>query len=191
MTTDHMTGAELQTLREACHISRDELATLAGVQARTVKHWEGGRAGVPGDVVALVRKIDAQVSHAARQALAHMAGAVPDGAAVVFTRYRSADDLARYRPDMAGLPAGVQAAMVARVLAGCALGLGGTGVPGDASAPGAVVLRVVWFEPAAFEAWRAQHQQPNTEAARAMWAGSVALASQALPHRADQPPPGV
>ena len=70
MNTEHMTGAELQTLREACHLSRDELAALAGVQARTLKHWENGRAGVPGDVADLVRSMDARVSRAAREVLA-------------------------------------------------------------------------------------------------------------------------
>ena len=33
----HMTGAELQTLREACSLTREELGDLCNVAARTVK----------------------------------------------------------------------------------------------------------------------------------------------------------
>lgn len=185
MKTEHMTGAELQTLREACHLSRDELATLAGVQARTVKHWENGRAGVPGDVAELARSIDAIISRAAREALAHIGGASPENGELVFTRYRSDADLHRYRPDMRHMPASAQAAMVARVRSGLVLGV----VAGIDEAS-AQALRVVWFEPEQFEAWRAVHNLANNEAARAAWAAQ-ALTTQALAHRTDQPPPGV
>lgn len=185
MTTDHMTGAELQTLREACHLARDDLAALAGVQARTVKFWENGRSGVPADVVDLMRKIDAKISHAARQVLSRIATeAVKDGE-LVLTRYRCDADMQRYQPELCDLPVGAQAAIVARVRAGLVRQM----VP-YADGVEAMGLRVVWFEPEQFEAWRAVHKLANDEAARATWAAQ-ALATQALPHRADQPPPRV
>jgi len=63
MTTTHqMTGAELQTLREACGLTREHMAQLKGVQARTIKHWENGRAGVPADVQAYIEDVDDLIS---------------------------------------------------------------------------------------------------------------------------------
>ena len=176
---DHLTGAELQTLREALHLSRDDLADLAGVQARTVKHWENGRSGVPGDVAALLQALDAQVTQAAREALALLASAARLPGELVLTRYRTTADLQRYRPDLRPMPAGAQAAIVARVRLGLQLA-----APAGEALPR---VRVVWFDPAHFEAWRTLNQQPNSEASRADWA-ALALAEQAIPHRADQPP---
>jgi DNA-binding XRE family transcriptional regulator len=188
MTHDNMTGAELQTMREACHLSRDDLAGLVGVQARTVKHWENGRAGVPADVAAVVRNIDQQATQAARHALGELlalqASAAPGQAAkIVLMRYRSAADMARYNPSIAGLPEGAQGCIVARIMQALAMA-----APGDAGTPGAApVVRVVWFNPDDFEAWRAAHKRPDDAPARADWAAQ-ALPAQAQPHRADQPP---
>lgn len=176
---DPLTGAELQTLREACNLTREELGELAGVAARTIKHWESGRAGVPADVADVVARLDATIRRAAdqgadaiRQAMRHHGGTVP--ADVVLMRYRTPGDLARYRPDMAGAPAGAHGAIVARLRA-------------QALALGVAAVRVVWMDPDAYEAWRAQRQQPDTEATRATWAADQVQA-QALPHRGDQPP---
>lgn len=175
-----LTGAELQTLREACGLTRDDLGALAGVAARTVKHWEHGRAGVPADVAALVQRLDATIQQAADQGAHAMAQAIArQGTApadVVLIRYRSADHLARYRPDMAGQPAGVQGAIVQRVA--------------QALRQRGQLMRVVWMAPDAYEAWRTAHGMPDLETTRATWAAHQ-VAAQALPHRADQPPPGV
>lgn len=180
-TTAQMTGAELQTLREACGMSRDELAGLADVQARTIKHWEGGRAGVPADVADLVRKLDAMASLSAHEALqavrdaTEQAGQAPADLALL--RYQSADDLARYRADMAGMPAGLHGAIVNRVrlsLPWC------TGLE-------RVAVRVAWMRPADYEAWRAALGLDDGEATRSQWAAEQ-VAAQAIPHRADQPP---
>ena len=177
---DPLTGAELQTLREACGLTRDDLGELAGVAARTIKHWESGRAGVPADVAALVQRLDATIQQAADQGAHAMAQAIArQGTApadVVLIRYRSADHLARYRPDMAGQPAGVQGAIVQRVA--------------QALRQRGQLVRVIWMQPDAYEAWRVQHNQPDSEPTRATWAADQ-MAAQALPHRADQPPPAV
>jgi DNA-binding transcriptional regulator YiaG len=96
--TNYMTGAELQTMREACHLSRDDLAGLVRVQARTVKHWENGRSGVPGDVAAVMRNIDQHATDMARHALGELlamqAQAAPGQVVdLVLLRYRRAADL--------------------------------------------------------------------------------------------------
>ena len=194
MTNDNMTGAELQTLREACHMSRDDLAGLVGVQARTVKHWENGRAGVPGDVAAVVREIDQNATDVARHAVGKLLAMqaaparvlVGQAVKMVLIRYRSAADMARYNPSIAGLPEGAQGCIVARIRQALAMAApGGAGAPGAPSA--APVVRVVWFNPDDFEAWRAAHKRPDDAPARADWA-TQALPAQALPHRGDQPP---
>jgi len=58
--TDYMTGAELQALREACGLDRDQFGELCGVQGRSVKYWEM-RSGVPADVANLVLELLAKV----------------------------------------------------------------------------------------------------------------------------------
>ena len=176
----YTTGAELQTMREALHMGRDELATLCGVQARTIKHWENGRAGVPADVADLAHELErvAHIAsqHAAQQVqrLAAKHGRAPDD--LVLIRYRTAADLARFRPDMQHLPPGIHAAIVARTAA-------------QARAQG-ITARIVWMNADEFDAWRSASQppRPDTEAARSEWAAVAALQQQATPHRADQPP---
>ena len=111
---EHMTGAELQTLREGCGLDRDEFAGLADVQARTVKHWENGRAGVPADVAQLARELDAACTQGAAAMLQRVqfedVGA-PEGQPVVLVRYKTPQDM----PQGQNMPAGLQGAMVARV----------------------------------------------------------------------------
>lgn len=184
-TTEQMTGAELQTLREACGMSREDLAGLADVQARTVKHWEGGRAGVPADVADLVRRLDAMVSLVANEALqgirqaAEQAGQAPDK--LVLLRYQNAADLTRYRADMDDMPAVVHGAIVNRVR------LALPWLPGFER----VAVRVVWMLPEDYEAWRRDqpgiNDTPDNEATRSAWAAGQ-VQTQAIPHRADQPP---
>lgn len=170
--SDYMTGIELQTLREACHLTRDDLADLCAVQARTVKHWEQRNGGVPADVAAMVQAIEAQVQALAErmaQALrAEGAGAGP----VVLVRYASSAELRRYCPELAPLPAGAYAAAMARLR--------------WLVAP--LAVRLVRFDAEDYEGWRATLGQPDTEATRRNWAQAVALPDQAKAHRGDQPP---
>lgn len=176
--SDYMTGAELQTLREACNLTREELADLCRVQARTVKHWEGGRAGVPDDVGQLVRAIDANIQEAAGQGLQvlqQMETARGAPGVVLLIRYRSAEDLARYRPDMAGMPPGIHGAMVGR--ARLAFLMASPKTP----------VRIVWLDPENYEIWRKNNGKQDAETTRTEWA-FTAIEAQAMPHRGDQPP---
>lgn len=183
MTTQHMTGAELQTLREGCNVSREEFAALVGVEARTVKHWENGRSGVPADVADVVQRIDYHVNQAvsgALVALHWLHERAPAGATLadmVLIRYRTAGDLAKYQPDMAGLPLGAHGAVVQRFCSAVRYLAGFERVR----------MRVIWMGPAAYDAWRAACNMADSEATRSTWAGTQ-VEIQAIPHRGDQPP---
>jgi DNA-binding XRE family transcriptional regulator len=176
---EYMTGAELQTLREACGLSRDTLGVICGVQARTVKHWEGGRSGVPDDVAQAVRQVARYVAVESAALAADIereavAGVVP----VVLVRYREASEMpAKLRA--AGLLPEVHGAMLARAACWRLVGL-------QDFAP-----RVVWFEPANYFEWldTAGHKpSDDSEQLRSRWATLRALPAQAMPPRGDQPP---
>lgn len=192
-TTDTMTGAELQTLREACGLTREDFGDLAGVQARSVKHWENGRAGVPGDVASLVQGLDAAVSRAAFELLHHAADAAlavgGDPRQVVLLRY-SAEEAERY-------PAGGELARLGKLSGAQAAALQGAAVNRariirpqlDEMAPAlaGAALRVVWMQGEAYEAWRTALGMSDSGLTRAVCAAGQ-VAAQAKPHRADQPP---
>ena len=74
---EYMTGAELQCLREACGLDRDQFGQLCGVQGRSIKYWEMGASnhGVPADVAALVQELADKVDAMAADAIARHAGA--------------------------------------------------------------------------------------------------------------------
>jgi transcriptional regulator with XRE-family HTH domain len=75
--TDYMTGAELQALREACGLDRDQFGALCGVRGRAIKYWETGASnhGVPADVAAMVQELEAKVSAMTEDAIARHSGA--------------------------------------------------------------------------------------------------------------------
>jgi hypothetical protein len=72
--SDYITGSELQCMREACGLDRDQLAERVGVQGRSIKHWEMRSNGVPADVAALVLDLEAQISKEAALRLSHYNG---------------------------------------------------------------------------------------------------------------------
>lgn len=185
------TGAELQTLREACSMTRDDLAALADVQARTIKHWENGRAAVPGDVAALMRDIDAAVDKAAWAEYDALRAAWVPGALAVLVRYKTAHDLreaiaatipahrhrGHYAPELwVCVPfcaAGAVAMRAAMMWRHTMQAEGGT--------MAALQLpHVVWFDAEHFAQWRAVHNQPDIEATRMAWARH-AVGVQATP----------
>lgn len=189
-----MTGAELQTLREAAGLSREVLAGLADVQARTVKHWES-RAGsaVPADVADIARNAAAWVlktssdalhdilqkahggpmSAAMASAMARIFPTAADAPQVVLLRYRETDHMMPQDREHGHL----HGAALARL----ALDLMANGVR----------PRLVWFDPEDFERWVVDVQGlppgHDTPAAHAAWAAQ-AIEAQARPHAADQPP---
>lgn len=192
----HMTGAELQTLREACAMSREDLADLAGVQARTLKHWENGRAGVPDDVAALVRRIDHALYLCARAELDALRAAWVPGSPVALVRYKTAPELRGYIQAIDageahhtstngpklwdGVPFCAAGAVAQRVAQALRFGR-------QEQIAQMQILSIVWFDAPDFAQWLTVHNMQDSEAARMAWARDT-VAKQAIPHRADQPP---
>ena len=179
LAPEYTTGSELQTLREAAGLSREALAELVGVQARTVKHWEHGRAGVPADVAAVahnlaqwVRQATHSMHNGAREWLRQFEPATPAGPFVLVRYQQTADMLPSDRTR--GARADCHGAAVAQVMQRLALD--------------GVAARVVWFDVASFASWCQADHADDTPAARQAWAECAALPAQAVPARGDQPP---
>jgi len=174
---EYTTGAELQTLREAAGLSREALADLVGVQARTVKHWERGRAGVPADVAAEVQhrsewvRVRARHMHTDAREWLSQFDDTPAGP-LVFVRYQHTADMPP--ADRHKGAADCHGAAVAQVMQRLALD--------------GVAARVVWFDVASFASWCQADHADDTPAARQAWAECAALPAQAVPARGDQPP---
>jgi transcriptional regulator with XRE-family HTH domain len=190
MTTT-TTGAELQTLREICGLTREALAELAGVEPRTVKHWETRKgAGVPDDVDNIVSKwarwvlMRSAAELVRTRKITHMTTTEelhPDGAEVALIRYRETAHMPEGERAQ-GRRADVHGAMVARLV---------LDLMADGYRP-----RVVWFDPEAYTEWLYRGMRPesrhrvtvdDTPDARDAWA-AWAIGTQAIPHPADQPP---
>lgn len=163
MSPDHITGAELQTLREACGLSREELATMAHVQARSIKHWEHGRMGAPADVAAMVQGLNLAIDRAAHiQAQTHQGGAL--------IRYSSDADIKRFLGESLRFPLGAHGAIVGRAWAI----LKAQGKP----------CRIVWMRPEVYEAWRQAAGFPDSPKTHQAWA-TEQIAGQSAPFKAD------
>ncbi|MCC6475142.1 MAG: hypothetical protein IT514_15520 [Burkholderiales bacterium] len=78
-------------------------------------------------------------------------------------RYRTVEDLARYRPDMRELPLPVHGALVDRLRV--------------ALARRGIRVRVVWMEREAYDAWRGRRR--DAEDVRAAWAALQITAAPA------------
>ena len=170
-TPDHMTGAELQTLREACGLSREELATVAHVQARTIKHWENGRSGVPADVAALVQVLDQAIEQEAKR-LADQ----PHPLGPLLVRYSTSEDQVRYSLGKIFILFGTHSAAIGRARQ-MLRAKGGN-------------VRVVWMYPEAYEAWHktSRAAEPlNSYRMQYLWAVEQ-VSAQANPFKSDQPP---
>ena len=85
MTTDNktpMTGAELQMMRAACGLTRQNVADFAGVKLSSAKYFETGRGGVPDDVAEWIA--EAYEAHLlAVEQLASLANAKNEGSVVL------------------------------------------------------------------------------------------------------------
>lgn len=155
-----MTGAELQALREACGLDRDQFAMMCGIggkpPGRTIKHWEtgGSNHGVPADVAALVLELFAKVTQDARDEIARRSGAC-NGPTVIF---RGADPLKNQ-----------VASRVYQEL----LRLGQD-------------VRLVAFDYRAYRAWLDDGGMTDTPTNKQAWA-VLQVKAQSKPHRADQP----
>lgn len=158
-----MTAAEFRTLTESLGLTAEAAAKLLGVQPRTIRRWQSGEWPVPddaaADLLALDSRLEVAVSGALQQVGAATAAMGGAPAEVVMVRYLSADDLARYRPDMADLPLATHAALLDRLRV--------------ALARRGVAVRLVYLEPGLYEAWLKAEGAADSEAMRAAWAGTL------------------
>lgn len=158
-TSGRITGAELQSLREICGLTRDELAHMAGVEPRTIKFWEAAKNGVPADVTDMVATNASLTRHIMREVL--------DREATILIRFKSQADFNRANPDVR-IPYQCWNSAMTLVLA----------VLEDP--------RIVWFDLDSYTAWLAE-QDSDLDDSLTAWA-AVALHLQAKPFRGDQPP---
>jgi len=173
-----MTAAEFRTLRDALGLSVEACCRIFAVADRTIRRWDAGRLPVPPQVAAELRAIDADYDAAAGAAarrcaelIAHHGGAPPEGGAILL-RYRTDDDLARYRPDLRHLGTQAHGAMIDRAARALRAECG-------------IEPRIEWLDPYAYEAWRGR--RPDSEGLRSAWAGQKCGTPPGIPS-ADSPP---
>jgi len=179
----NMTGAELQTLREGLGLTRDDLGNLCQVAGRTIKHWENGRAGVPGDVAALVAQLESRILQAVAAEICN------EAPGLVLVRYRPGDAWRYLRTLYDWLPMAPSKTSEAQAQAVAALH-GAMIVRWRAAqantARAGTMERIVWMDSAAYEVWCQAQGLLDNGSSLSQWAAGQ-VAAQALPHRGDQP----
>ncbi|WP_368648955.1 DUF4447 family protein [Castellaniella ginsengisoli] len=154
-----MNGATLKTIREALGLSVPWFANFCSVQERTVRHWESGRNTVPIAVAAAIREFEKAAAELVTQLVDQARTAIavygmPKGP-ILAVRYASDEDLNRYQPNMAGLPATFHAAAIARTRWALAQ---------------EVEIDVKMLNAPAYEAWRQSIDQPDSHELREQFA---------------------
>ncbi|MCG7879748.1 MAG: hypothetical protein JAY96_11335 [Candidatus Thiodiazotropha endolucinida] len=145
-------------MRESLGLTAQWLADQAGVKLRSVQYWESGRSPVPEDVAGMINQIEASINYAVGQAVEIInaakkkQGCYPELVALV--RYRTDEDLWRFRGDMRPLPATAHAELLARLTR-------------ELSKMG-VEFRIVYMEVATYIEWLGNRS--DNESTRAEWA---------------------
>lgn len=107
---EHMTNAELRTIREFLGLTGEWLATHLGVNPRTVRDWEQGRSPVPGFARKAVEDIEARTGAFITGIVEHLLSAADVGVIV----YRNDAEYHAAHPEIE-FPASWHRAVVARV----------------------------------------------------------------------------
>lgn len=161
-----MTPAEFKTLRERLGLSGETLGTLLprSVIDRTVRRWESGAiTPIPNDACEFLRALDERAEQQVRQTQAFVAAArAEQGQAaegITLLRYADLNELRAVDVDTAHLGLGFHAALIGRVREA----LEREGVP----------VRIVFFDAAAYAAWRRAERLPDLSSTRAAWAAQV------------------
>jgi DNA-binding XRE family transcriptional regulator len=161
-TDGRITGAELQVFRNISGLTRAEFGGLVGVEARTVKFWENGRAGVPADVADRAQHL---AGHARQLVEAYL-----DAETIALVLFKDQNDLAQAIPDESGMPFQCHNAAV---YAACAV---------------LDHVRVVWFDRTLYSAFLIEEATtPSDYPVLTRWALTT-VPAQALAFKADQPP---
>ena len=166
-----MTGAELDTLRRACGWEREDLADLCQVQTRTIKHWQSGRAAVPDQVARFVRAQALWLQELTARTLREYAQVLEQARAdklgapleVVLVRYKDHAHIVGGN-GLETLTPPLHAALTLRVM----LALQAQGLE----------VRLVWFDPVAFDEWAKRQGVGDSQANRAAWAAGEGLDAQ-------------
>lgn len=101
VTTERMSNAELQTVREYLGLTIEALAGMLSVRPDTVRRWESGREPIPYRVPDEVEKLEQYTAAAVGELVAALQDQRDPGVAV----YRRDEDMHAARPDTAHLPA--------------------------------------------------------------------------------------
>lgn len=154
-----MTPAEFKTTREALGLTAQWIADHTKIGLRTVQHWDVGSRVVPSSVEDMLEAIDQTLEATVAQALEQVDSLVDHGSGpdeIVLIRYRTDEDLWRFRPDMQPLPASTHAAMLARLR--------------RALRARGIQTTIEFMKPDEYMQWLGD--RPDTEATRAEWASS-------------------
>lgn len=145
-----MTPATFRTLVEANGLPIPWIAKQAGVTERTPRYWGTGRMSVPDEIAQLVTTLDTVSIVTAQKAL--------DGPfdPVVLVRYRTDEDLWKYRPDMKGLPVGFHGGIIARIMLLAKVKLG-------------IEVIAEWLDVDAYSAWLKATKQKDSESLRSQF----------------------
>lgn len=152
-----MNGAELKTIRESLGLSLQWLANKAGVTHRSAAYWEAG-SKIPDDVIKLVLSLEKSVNDAVANALMSIIDvsesqqSLPER--IVLVRYRTDEDLWRFRKDMADLPTTFHAAILYKLRT-------------EITKTG-IACNVVWLDPIKYMEWL--DGRDDSESMRSAWA---------------------
>lgn len=150
-----MTPAELKTIRETLGLPISWISKRFNVSARSAQYWESGERTVPDDVAEVLTRLDASFTAAAEQS-ALKAKDLGEQSLVILIRYKTDNDLWRFRPDMRGLPASAHAALLSRTRA--ALSRFG------------IEARIELLDVKAYGEWLKERGQNDSETNRCIWA---------------------
>jgi len=113
-----MNGATLRTIREALGLSVPWFADFCKVRERTVRYWESGRNAVPADVEHAILTLENASTEMADQLVGKVHALIdqygPPKGPIPVERFDTDEDLARFQPNMEGLPVTFHAAAIAR-----------------------------------------------------------------------------
>lgn len=160
-----MNPTELNTLRRALWLTREQAGQLNGMTERSWRYLEDGTRAIPQDVQARMRGLDAAASAMADAVWdEHFNLSAKTGdlkhVTTALLRYASTADLVAAHPDMAGVPVDMHAAAIDRARQ-------------QLEGEGATV-RIVLFDRAAYRDWIAGNGLPDNTASRDAWAASAA-----------------
>lgn len=154
-----MDAAELKTLRESMNLPISFIADQLEVSTRAVEDWENENRPVPKEVKDLILKLNSIFQNTIEKACAELDGVLKDegkDGQICFLRYRTDEDLWKYRKDLIGFPASFHAAIIARIRFHVLRN--------------GVSAIIKYFDPKAYEEWRKETKSPDNESMRMKWA---------------------